>query len=458
MRIEKKMSLAIGLTLFAIIVWTPPIVHAWSAEDVLSHFQPYIAVQEEYNSNIDLTPNRIKESDYITTIYPGFRFFTAPRSPVTGESRKTLTTEEKYAVDLDFSAGFNFYAKNHDNNYTSLNGLLNARYALTQRLNFRVRDYLIRSDNLQEPEYSATAIPGQYLISRTGSRVPWFRNVLEPSMEYRFGRENVVALNFRNNIYEIQSRISVDSMENYINPRINYWFNIRHGVSFEYGLTLGDFQESADLVGHMAMGRYTYRFNPRTSIFGEYAHLWRNFASPPVEVLAPSVDYVVYQPSIGIEHAFSPTLSAKAQAGYYSKNPEKGSTIDGPFFDVLLTQRAQRTTYTLSLQGGYKEDYFTAENLGFTQYYRGLGRITYQLLRRMGVGLFGSYEWVKYPEIVMEDIKPIDQIWTVGGNASYQMLRWLSVSVDVSHRENRSNFPDRDYSEYRGVFRVTATY
>jgi hypothetical protein len=453
------MNWAVGLTLAAIIIWTPPVVHAWSTEDVLSHFQANIGVQEEYNSNIDLAPNRFKEYDYITTIYPGFKFSTAPRSPATGGVRQTATAEEKYAVDLDFNAGFNFYARNPDNNYTSLSGLLNARYALTQRLNFRVRDYLIRSDDIRETEYFITSVPGQYLSSRLGNRVPWFRNVFEPSMEYGFGRENVVAINFRNNLYEIQSRLADDSMENYINPRINYWLNIRHGVSFEYGLSLGGFKHSPDLVGHMGMGRYTYRFNPRTSIFGEYLQLWRDFASPSISDLpSHSFDYVVYRPSIGIEHAFNPTLKAKAQGGYYSADPEQGSTINGPFFDVLLTQRSQKTTYVLSLQGGYVEDLFTAENLGVIQYYRGVGRITHQLLKRMTVGLFGSYEWLKYPRIVIEGTKQVDQIWAVGGNASYQMLRWLTVSLDVSHHENRSNVPDRDYSEYRGMFRVTATY
>ena len=270
-------------------------------------------------------------------------------------------------------------------------------------------------------------------------------------MEYRFGRENVIAVNYRNNIYEIKSEISEDSTENYINPRLTYWFNIRNGVSFEYGLTLGDFQRSPDLMGHMAMGRYTYRFNPRTSIFGEYTQLWRNFDPP-------SIDYVVYRPSIGIEHTFSPTLSARVQLGYYSANPEKGSTIDGPFFDVLLTQRAQKTTYTISLQGGYTEDFFTAENQGFTQYYRALGRITHQLQQRIPLDSLAVTNGTKYPGTVIDDKKPIDQIWAVGGNASYQILRWLMVSLDVSHRENRSNISDRDYSEYRGMFRITASY
>ena len=440
-----------GLTLFSIIIWIPTMAQAWSSEDIFSHFQAYITVQEEYNSNIDLAPNRFKRDDFITTITPGFKFSTTTKSPVTGEFRQTPTAKERYGIDLDFNAGFNFYAKEHDDNYISLNGTLNAWYAFTKNLSFRVRDSLIRSNEIREADYSATALPGQNLLSRTNRREPYYRNVFEPSVEYRFGRENIVALNYRNNIYRIKSELSEDSMENYINPRINYWFNIRHGVSFEYGLTLGDFQGTPDLVGHMAMGRYTYRFNPRTSIFGEYTQLWRDFDPP-------SIDYVVYRPSIGIEHAFNPTLNARVQLGYYRADPQKGSAVDGPFFDVFLTQRAQRTTYTLSLQGGYTEDFFTAENQGFTQYYRALGRITHQLLQRLSVGLYGSYEWAKHPGTIIEDKKPIDQIWGIGGNASYQILRWLRVSLDISHRENRSNISDREYSEYRGMFRVTASY
>ena len=37
--------------------------------------------------------------------------------------------------------GFVFYAKNHEDNYISLNGLLNAWYAFNKNLSFRVRDY-----------------------------------------------------------------------------------------------------------------------------------------------------------------------------------------------------------------------------------------------------------------------------------------------------------------------------
>jgi hypothetical protein len=435
-------------TLFLIVIF-PVVAHAESG-DILSKFKADITVQEEYNNNIDLTATH-KRDDYITTISPGLRFSTLPKSPVTGEFRRVPTAEDKFGIDLDFRAGFVIYAKEEDNNYISLNGALNAWYAFTQNFTFRVRDYLIRSDETRETDYSATALPGQDLLSRTNRRVTYYRNVFEPSLEYRFSRENFFAVNYRNNVYEIKSRIYEDSMENYVNPRLTYWFNVRNGVSFEYGLILGDFQRSPDLIGHMGMGCYTYRFNPKTSIFGEYTQLWRDFDSP-------SIDYLVYRPSIGIEHAFTSTLSGRAQLGYFWQDPEKGSTTNGFSYDVSLTQRAERTTYTASFQGGYTEDYFTAENLGFNKYHRAIGSITHQLLQKMTVGLFGSYEWAKYSGSVIEGKKPIDQIWAIGGNASYQILRWLTVSLDASHRENHSNISDRDYSEYRGIFRITATY
>lgn len=437
--------------LCTLVLWIPSMSLAEvDIREIFSRFQPYITLEGEFNDNINLTArNRI--DDFITTLSPGLRFSTFPRSPVTGEFRRTPTAEGKFGMDLDFRAGLVFYAKEEDNNYTSLNGTLNAWYAFTKNLTIRVRDYLIRSDEVREADYSATALPGQNLLSRTNRRVTYYRNVFEPSLEYRFGRENLFTLNYRNNIYEIKSRVYGDSIEDSVNPRLVYWFDIRNGVSLEYELIFGDFLRSPDLVGHRGRGRYTYRFNPRTSIFGEYIQLWRNFESP-------SIDYVVYRPSVGLEHAFTSTLTGVAQLGYFWQDPHRGSTTKGFSYDMSLTQRAERTTYVASFQGGYTEDYFTAENLGFNRYHRVMGRITHRLLQRMTVGLFSSYERAKYSGLRIGGRKQVDRIWATGGNASYQILRWLTLSLDASHRENHSNIEDRDYSEYRGIFRITASY
>lgn len=413
-------------------------------EGLFTYLQPYITLEGEYNDNINLTA-RNRMEDFITTISPGIRFSTMPRSPVTGEFRRVPTAEEKLGVDLDFRAGFVFYAKEEDYNYISLSGLLNGWYAPTRNLTFRVRDYLIRSDEIREADYAVTAIEGQRFLSRTIRRETYYRNVFEPSLEYRFGRENLFALGYRNTLYEIQSRTAEDSMENTVSPRLSYWFNIRNGIYLEYGLTSARFQRSADWIGHMITGRYIHRFNPRTSLFGDYTYLSR-------DVDSPSIDYTVHRPSLGMEHAFSPTLSGRGQIGYFWQNPSRGSTTGGVYYELLLAQRAEKTTYTLSLQGGYVEEYFTAENLGFTKSHRLIGSISHRPLERMTVGLRGSYERARYAD------GGIDRIWGVGVNGSYQILRWLGLSLELSHRENHSKVSDRDYSEYRGILRITASY
>ena len=105
-------------------------------------------------------------------------------------------------------------------------------------------------------------------------------------------RDGLVSLTYRNNIYRPEDPAAQKSEENYISPRITYWFDIRNGVSLEYGLTFGNFELSPDLTEQVARGRYTYRFNPRTSIFGEYAFDTVNFEKP-------GVDYYVQTPSLG---------------------------------------------------------------------------------------------------------------------------------------------------------------
>jgi hypothetical protein len=415
-----------GLAL--LLIGIPSMVQA-DLGDILPKFSPSISIQEEYNDNLDLAPKN-KRNDFITTVYPGLKF---------------SANETKYGMDMDYRLGLVFYAKETDRNYIGHAGTLNAWYTLGRRLTFRARDYLIRSEESREQEYTPGALPDQYLLGTQRARAIYLRNVFEPSIDYQFGKENRFSLNYRSNIYKNQDPLYQDSREDFVNPRFTYWFNVRNGISLEYGLTSGHFERSSDLTGHMGMGRYTYRFNPRTSIFGDGAFLRRDFKSP-------SIDYDVYRPSLGLSHAFSPTLTGSLQLGYFWQIPSIGSTTGGLYYDASLSQRTKRTTYTVLFQGGYNEDYFTAENLGFSKYHRVIGTISHQLIERMTVGLSSSLERAKFTS------GELDRIWGIRGDASYKVLKWLTIALEVSHRENRSNIDIRDYKENRGLFKVSANF
>jgi len=393
-------------------------------------FHPHISVQEEYNDNINLTGTK-EEDDFITTVKPGLKY---------------SNTDSVSGIDLDYTLGFVFYDSDSDKNYVSHNGSLNVKYLTKEHFNFYLKDTFIRSDDPREREYFTQTEENKYVLSTDMQRDVYWRNVVAPTAEYQFGPENRVGVNYRNNIYRTESATGENSREDYFNPFFAYSFDQKNGIYLEYGYTMGDFERSPDLAGHRANARYTYRFNPKSSVFGEYTFSVRDFDSP-------SVDYDVNEPSMGISYAFSPTLNGSVQAGYFLKNPETGEKEDGISYKANITNRDVRTRYAVSLQGGYNEDFFTSENLGFSKYHRLTGSVNHSLDMRTSVGLYGSGERADFDS---DDRR--DWIWGIGATASYQPLKWLIFSLDASHKNRDSNIEINDYTENRGVIIITATY
>jgi len=154
---------------------------------------------------------------------------------------------------------------------------------------------------------------------------------------------------------------------------------------------------------------------------------------------------------MGIDHAFSPTLIGRVQVGYFWLNPGGSPSTGGLSCDVGLTKSEARTSYTLSFQGGYREDYFNAQNLGFTKYYRAVASIRHTLSQSVNLGISGTIERAEYAS----DQK--DWIYSARGYASFQLLRWLSLTLEASHRGDDSNVDTLDYIENRVLLRLSAT-
>ena len=444
------------------IFFIPAFISSASADvvDIFSKFHPYISLQEDYSDNINLTSAN-RKNDFITTVGPGLRFSTAPVSsslmpgqfqamPVRpgmmvtpGQFPQPPPAPEPWGVDLNYLLGVVFYAQNNQFNYVSHTGTLNTWYGFDPRFTVRLRDYFVRSEEPREREYTVGAPGDQFLIGVQRERAVYSRNVLEPTASYQFGREDRISLYYRNNIYQTQSSLSQNSQENYFSPSLTYWFDIRNGITLEYGLTRGDFQVAPDLWGHMGRARYTYRFNPNTSIFGDYTFSRRDFDPP-------GIDYNLHSPSVGIEHALSPSLTARVQAGYYSRIPETGSTNDGITYELGLTKIIERTALAFSFQGGYREDFFSSQNLGFTRYYRSIARVSHPFTERTNSSLSGSYEIIEFSP------GQKDNIWRIFGNFSYLALKWLAFSLNLSYLEDSSTNSAAEYRETRAIFWIIA--
>jgi hypothetical protein len=403
---------------------------AYGAE-LLAKFHPYITVKEEYSDNLNLTSAN-KKDDFITTVQPGIKF---------------SNMDKMSGVDFDYSLGAVFYAKNSNLNYISHNALLNAKYLTSEHINFYLQESFIRSDEPYEREYFTTTQDNRYVLAVNTERAIYWRNVLAPTIEYKFGAENSAGIKYRNNIYQTESLTGQNSQEDYINPFFNYWFDKQNGISLEYGLTYGKFEINPDLVGHMVKAGYINRFSAKSSAFADYTYTKRSFASPS------NADYDINAPDVGIKFAITPTLNASIQVGYFWMEPKIGSGESGFSYKGELTGIDSRTTYNISLQGGYTEDYFTFENLGFNKYHRLTGSIMHQLEKRTSLGILGSVERVDF---ISSDRS--DTTWGISGTASYLPLKWLTVSLVVSHKELQSNVKAIEYAENRGILSITATY
>jgi hypothetical protein len=423
-----------GLSPFLpLILLMLPAVPVYAADgDTPQGLHPYISVQEEYNDNINLTNTNRKE-DYLTTVKPGLKY---------------TRFDETYAVNLDYSPGLVSYARNSNLNYVSQNGTLDVKYLTKEHVNFYLKDSLITSDNPREQEYFTTTADNKYVLATQTVRSVYTRNVVAPTVEYQFGPESRVGFNYRNNIYRTASTSDQNSMEDYFNPFVSYSFDRKNNIYVEYGYTIGNFEKTPNMTGNFAHVRYAYSYSENSSVFGEYSYTKREFASQS----ASYINYDIHEPYVGITHAFSPTLKASAQVGYFWQEPVSGPKNEGPSYKASLVNLDVRTTYTISLQGGYTEDYFTAENLGFVKYNRLTGSIQHFLEKRTSVSLAAD---VEYEQFVTNRN---DWVWGVTGSVSHTFLKWLTASLELSHRESNSSVDVNDYSENWVMVKLTATY
>ncbi len=410
-------------------------------EDFLAKLHPFISVQEEYNDNIYRTYTN-KQDDWITTISPGISF---------------SNMNEQSGVNLSYVAGFTKYAHNDDRDYISHNVNLDTKYLTRSHWNFYLRDTFIRSNEPDEP----SQLEAIYSPSVQTNRYVYWRNILSPTVEYQYGKEEKVGLSYRNTEYKNEDPDNRDSREHYINPYWTHWLNQRNGLEVQYGYTQADLNNRSDMTGHMGSLRYLHRVSSQSVFYIEYKYLTRSFDNPYGNP-SKNRDYDVHDPKIGFTYTLTPTLTLSGQGGYYRMVPKEGGSRSGPSYDISLVQTEQKTTYSILLQGGYSEDYFSSENYGFVRYNRLVASVKHQLTPRLSLGASGSFTRsdIEDPDNLgfTPDGQRRDNVFGVSVGGSYVIYKWLSVSLNLSRQERRSAVDFYDYTEYKGVASLTATY
>lgn len=393
-------------------------------------------LQEQYNDNLNLS-SQDPQRDFITTFSPGGQL---------------LLDSKTGQLLFDYHLNANFYARNKDLNFLGHTANLDARQALVRHLTLRLLDNFILSDEPREvllpeepPPPDEVPGPTEFRVGTRLTRSQYIRNSFQPSLEYRYGRDDWISLRYRNEIYRNDQETTRDSTRDTAGLRGEHWFVPQWGLVYDLSYTKALFVESSDFDGQDGTLSLRHRLSPHTTVYVQAGFSNRIFAQEE------SINYVVYRGSLGAEHSFSPMVSGAVRAGYFFQVPEEGKSDGKPEGEASLTVRWPRFQGRGYIRGGYTESYGDAENLGFGTFYAAGAAFRYDLSRHLFFGLDGSLGWYEFPSSGKRTI------WQVRPSLNARLLRWLTASLELQHLEQTST-TSSEYSNNRFFFRITARY
>lgn len=308
-----------------------------------------------------------------------------------------------------------------------------------QHLVFSLHEGFYLSEEPLEPDPEITA-------TRT-SRQKYYRNTVDAGLSYIFGEEDRLSVSYMDGRLWNEAEDVEDNNEYGPSVELEYWPARRHGFTLSCSWRRIDYEITpSNLTSTLGAG---YRFRPstHTTWTADYSlELFRD--------LGPGADdYNVHNWSLGLERDLGPHTHAAAALGYYLRDPSEGSRDTGLSYSLSIGREFARGSLEVTGAGGQRGEYLDAENRGFTEY-RSIGVSgSYDLTAR--TGLYASASYLHELSQRPEDTR--NEFWTASAGATYQVLPWLTCSMEFSQRERTSSEPDTEYRDTMALVRLSAT-
>lgn len=369
----------------------------WKGMEII----PSLTYTAEYNDNIFYDEENEKEEDVINRVNPGLAL---------------LIPGTRSELELAYTAGFEFFSHNSDLFNVQHMAMGRLRIQPIEHLKFTLNDSFLRGEDVGDIDI--------YGLSRERER--YWANNLTPSLEYTFGPDRVLSLNYVNEIIDYDSPDLSDTWVDNVNPVLTY--GIGHSIfTLDYTYTHGDFEADwGDLDGHVAGLGYEYHINPRTSIFANSHFSLRNYTG------AEAIDYRIYEILVGLRRQLFQHLSVSAQGGYLFFDPfypEVAKESGGFIGNVTVTYEVlERTLFHFIAKKGYEELFAAIENLGYANSWEVTGILSHTLHRFWLIELTGSYKGRDYEHILRKD-----RFWNAGGTLAFEPVDWFSAELSYDH-------------------------
>lgn len=426
-------SIGPALFLLLLMIWGRD---AWGVQFT---FEPRLSVSEEYSDNIFLTDDN-PESDFVTTITPGF-------------TAQVLT--RRSGAELAYDPGYAIYADFNENDTWRHAVDFRAWTELSRDTRLEITDRFLRTeDPLSEEEIETMreqeVVLGEAPTVRVG-RQPYITNTAAINLNHRIGRYSAFDMGYAYRLLNNDDPQVLDNQSHNAFAALAYWPTVRIGlvprVEYLRGIYEDEFGSFNNYLGSLAL---VYRFTRHLEGFVQYAQTYRDYDTEVPEV----ENFHVYDPSMGVRYQVSESILVSGEAGYFLQDNEHSSSEGGYHFDAEGTWETERTLLGLEAGHGYDRAELGSENLGLTRYTRVRFRGEYALTRYVTVDAFAGYrksEYLDRPEGGEDDF------YRGGVGLDYQIFEWMFVRLQYDYNRVNSTIERNDYTENRGLLRVTLT-
>jgi len=165
-------------------------------------------------------------------------------------------------------------------------------------------------------------------------------------------------------------------------------------------------------------------------------------------------DQVVHQATWGINHQFTPDVSGGFSVGGFVRDLDDSKDTNGTSGSLNLSVSSPKASFNINSAGGYRYQFFQADNLGFTLYSQTSATFTYQLQQDLSTNLRASYNYDDYKDDIP---RRKDHTWGASAGLNYTFLRSFSASLRYDYRQRESNTAS-EYTDNRITFSIRASY
>ena len=399
-------------------------------------FTPRISVSETYDDNIDLDPED-EESDWITVLSPGFLLEL--------DSQKTQ-------LDLDYEFGLSYYLQDSSRDTIRHQGRLSWDQQLAQYLSLNVTNTFTRSeDPVREEDGRVTDISSEREVE--------YRNTGEANLTWQFGPQDTLSLGYRNHLLDSRSDDTEDSRANEGFLNLDTWFVQQFGIGLTSSFGRWQFQQPSgftdfpteDFRRYQAGLTVNYRWRPSRLIYGRYDVVYQDFGGTTPG--AYDDDYVVHQPTLGLNLDFGPNSGFAVEFGYFRRDIKNADTEEGFVLDASFNTKGERASFNIQTISGYELDYGSSDNRGFSKYSDSSVNVDYQLTEDSRFFATARYRWQNYTDIDQTD-------HTYGGRAGFAFTfrQWFTLSFEGVHLRRDSNDSAEEFTDNRVMLSIIAAH